>query len=147
MSKKTKKIRVTEGQLRMITLLEDNSGAVDSVINKAKRMEAVVDGLWNKVTFLGINDILDQKDALESYIEDMYKLDSAASSLGDEKESILNKVGFDDAMSEFDVFVDGLVNNIHAKTDLLRSIISHMLEIDKVMAGSRGRFPDPIEVR
>ena len=146
MSENIKKIRITEGKLLMIELLEQSSGAVDVFSAKAKRMEAVVDNLWNKVTFMGVGDIIGQTDALQWYIEDMERLDAATYKLSDEKEGILQHGEFDDAMQEFDVYVDGLLTNVRGKTTLLTDVITHLLEVGKRMRASRGRFPEPTEV-
>lgn len=146
MIKNTKKIKITEGQLRMIRLLEDNSSAVDAFGNQAKRIENVIDGLWNKVTFMGINEIGDQREALNGYLKDLDRLDSAATKIGEEKEAYLGTHEFDDAMSELDLYVDDLISTIRTKKDMLTSVISHILEVDKVIRSTRGRFPEPTEV-
>ena len=142
----SKKIRITEGQLRMIELLEDSSSLVDTFRDKTRRMEDVVDGIWNKVTFMGVNDIIDQIDQLNDYIEDMIRLDDAASTLLAEKERVLDDNDFTDEMSEFDVYVDGLVSDVKRKTRLLTNIISHLLEVGKIIKSTGGIFPQPTEV-
>lgn len=142
----SKKIKITEGQLRMIELLEDSGSLVDTFRDKTRRMEDVVDGIWNKVTFMGINDIINQIDQLDEYIQDMERLDDAVSKLSEEKERIMDDSDYTPEMEEFDVYVDGLCTDVKRKTRLLTNIISHLLEVGKIIKTTGGIFPQPTEV-
>jgi hypothetical protein len=143
-----KRVKLTEGQVRMIRLLEDG-GQLDQFSSATKRVETMIDGMWNKISFLSIGDLDGQADTFEEYADQLMRLDSTLHGISNKKEELLaniERTKGNDAMMEFDSYVDGLVYDVQIKLNSLEVFLDSLIPLSKAVSKTKKLFPEPTDI-
>jgi hypothetical protein len=132
----------------MIRLLEEG-GQIDQFSGDIKRVGAVIDGMWNKVSFIAVGDVPDHVDQFEEYADQLMRLDDSLREINGKKEQLMDTITAskgEDAAMEFDGHVEGMIHDVQVKLNRLEVLLDNLMTISKVIASTSKEFPSPIDV-